>query len=113
MTDRMVATATIPVQQGDSLEDGFKTFQPGDTVTGVDKDTMDRLIEIGAVEPKEVFEERREAPAGASAMEEQYAVELKKRDDEIASLRAQLEDANKAKQTAGSGTRSGPSASNK
>lgn len=102
MAEKMVALSDI--RHG--TDDGIKTFRRGETVTGLDKDTMQTLIESGSVGEEKELPERRQAPGEPSEMEQQLHRDLADRDAEIVELRRQLQ-AKDAELAANRGNQSG------
>jgi hypothetical protein len=103
MADKWVAVGEIKYGDKDAKSKAdAKYFQGGDVVSGLDKETMDRLIESGSVIKAQDYE-RREAPEGESDLEVQYREVLKAKDNEIAELRAKLADAEEKQNTPAGG----------
>jgi hypothetical protein len=89
-SDKLVATSQIRwAPEGAESRSEMKVFEPGDTVTGLPKEDLDRLLEIGSV-MKASDLEKRAAPEGTSELEARYTQAIKDRDDEIVALKAKL-----------------------
>ena len=108
MADKWIATSMIRYLPDDAeSRRELVIFQPGDEVKDVPKVHMDRLIELGSVVRKSELE-RREAPEGESDLEKEYQAKLDDKDAEIASLKAKLADAEKARNTPQGSTTAAP-----
>jgi hypothetical protein len=83
--------ALTDIRHGVNAEE-VKEFRRGETVTGLPKETMETLRDTGAIGVQEELPERREAPEGASELEQELKAELQKRDTKIAELTAEVAD---------------------
>jgi len=109
MADKWIATSQIrylPIGSKDRSE--LKVFEPGEEVTNVPKEYMDRLVEVGSVAKSSELN-KREAPEGESDLEKDLRKQVAERDAEIASLKQKLEAA-EAKQNAPVSTPTGTAA---
>lgn len=106
---------TEVVKNGGNPKDAVVVFYDGDVVTGPDEDEMKELLEAGAVVKRSDLE-RRQAPEGASDMEEGLRKAIAERDEKIAQLQArvaELEGASKSSSSGGAGSTSSSSSGSK
>ena len=107
MADKYVANSTIKHADRADEKSNVRTFSEGDTVSGLPKEQMERLIETGAVVKVKDYDDgssRRMAPGVPSDLEK----EVQDRDMRIEELEAKVAEQNKelealkSKQSSGS-----------